>query len=284
MPDNCVAGVLPAGTINAVAKQTPEGDFVIGVNEGMFFFIEAVADIVSAYFPLGNQPRVALDNSGWAAGLFPALLMCLLGLEDYPPAITDDRSEERKELADQLREIATFFVAAHEYAHVILGHHEGAVKSGAQDLPVEIPLRQVQESEADQLGLILTLAYVDRAGWNLALGYCAADYYFGAYKFIEQFVGGVVRPIERVLLASAARRGFLIRMPLRVRSNTHPPIQGRRWLLSQFMQKIPGNAQGAPTVINHALTQAARTDKFIAAVWGRSRTEFSDQLMRHLAR
>jgi hypothetical protein len=270
----------------------------------MFFFIEAVADIVSAYFPLEDQPGAALIDDGWATRLFPALLLCLLGLEDYPPVVTDSRTAERKELAKQMRELATFFVAAHEYAHVILGHHKESVQGGPRDLPAEIPLRQVQETEADQWGLILTLAYADQRGWNLALGYWAADYYFGAYQFIEQFVAEVVRPIEKVLFASAARQGFMFRIPHRVRghirpwvlrqfmekvirptkkvlgfgSESHPPTEGRRWMLRQFMETMPGNVKGSPSVINRALEQAARTDGFIVAVWRRSSNEFADQL------
>ena len=291
VPSNCVAGVLPIQEINAVAKRTSDGCYIVGVNEGLFFFVEAVAEIASAYFPFDEQTDYASDIDYWGRPLFSTLLLDMLGVREYLPNVPDPRSEERRELAVQLREIATFFVVAHEYAHVILGHHiavngsKRQINSGQQVALDEIPLSHRLETEADVNGLILTLGFADRFGRNLALAYWAADYFLASIQFIEKFIANVVQPIAEVLVRSAERQGLSITMPLSVApGTTHPTVEVRRAVLQKVMQSIPGNRAEDPTVVNIGLKQANLTENFILDLWDASRETFSDQLAQGLSR
>src|SRR5262249_31656686 len=157
-----------------------------GVNEGLFFFAEAMADIVSAYFPFRDDSRSDLNSDDWAPCMFSSLLLDLMGWQGCVPSTTDPRSEERREAASQLRALSTFFVAAHEFAHIMLGHHkeirrsDRTVPAGPQVRMKAMLLNHRQEYEADRYGLIVTLAFADLRGYNLALACWAVDFYFAA--------------------------------------------------------------------------------------------------------
>ena len=304
VPGNCATGVLPLSEINAVAQRCRGGEaYVIGVNEGLFYFVEAMAHICAPYFPFTADPKAALMKDPNGCRLFAALLHSLAGFAEQSPLADLEPSNDQQVFTETMGLVMVFYVVAHEYAHVMHGHHEKLndsrrrIPAGAQLELDEIPLSQRMEFEADLTGLLTTLAFSDRKGNRLALPLWAADFYFVAITFWEQFITEVIRPVAQVLRDAAIRQGLDIIMPRSLPpSETHPPTPVRKAMLRAAMICM---AEGKPTKdltigdalrrkpprnteLDHAYSMADRSTSFIAALWQLAKEDFSNLMQTSL--
>ncbi|WP_433968008.1 hypothetical protein [Tunturiibacter gelidiferens] len=215
VPVNCVAGVFPLPEINAVAMALPnQAGYIIGVNEGLFHFVEGMAQICALYFPFSDDPMADLSKDQRGCTLFVELLSSLAAFTVTVPFQNAVMMYERTQLAETISILMTFYVASHEYAHVMLGHHarlghsSRKTTSGGRIECDEIPLSQQLEFDADFRGFMTTFAFADQMGGNRALALWAADFYFAAISFWEAF-SEEVEPIrassKRLCLATGAR-------------------------------------------------------------------------------
>jgi hypothetical protein len=307
VPENCAAGVLPLYEINAVAQKvrsSQEEAFAIGINEGLFFFVEAMAEICALYFPLSADHSAALKKDPRGCQRFATLLHSLADFSDKASRGKLEMQTERVEFTEILSDLMPLYVATHEYAHVMHGHHAKLNQSGRR-VPAgrhleleEIPLSQRMEFEADLTGLIVALGVGDNRRDRLALVLLAADFYFAAIMFWEQFIPGVIRPIAEVLKGAAMRQDIDVIMPISLApSETHPPTQIRRSMLRAAMICM---AEGIPTdslTIEEALRKkpppntelaiaydmADQFDGFIAALWQGAKEDFSNLVSSSLS-
>jgi hypothetical protein len=303
VPPNCVAGVFPLTEINAVAKALPnQSGYIIGVNEGLFYFVEGMAQICALYFPFSDDPMADFRKNPLGCALFAELLSSLAGFSDIAPFQNCAKTDEQTQLIETMSHLMTFYVSSHEYAHVMLGHHaalghsQRKIASGHIQFD-EIPLSQRLEFDADFTGLLTTLAFADRTANRLALTLWAADFYFAAVSFWEGFVEEVVTPVAHHLRDVALRQGLDVRLSAsRPVSETHPPTSIRR---SMLRGRMISTTEGPPfknltveealnkkppknTELDIAFTMGDRSSPFLAALWECSRASFSDSVRNAL--
>lgn len=197
VPANCVAGVFPLTEINAVAKVLPnQAGYIIGINEGLFYFAERMARICALYFPLSDDPIADLKTDMRGCKLFAELLSSMAAFTNKAQLQSVATTDEQALLAETMSLMMTFYVSAHEYSHVMLGHHARLgdsvrkISAGNRLEFDEIPLSQRLEFDADFKGLMATLAFADRSGHRLALALWAADFYFAAVSFWDTLQKG----------------------------------------------------------------------------------------------
>lgn len=295
VPKDCKIDIYPLEEINAVARSINSGkSFEIGINSGLLAFISNVSSISAGYFPLPQNPQEALNINPIGSRDFVLLLLCLVGFKETSRPLTESSyfDPDRVELAAMLRDLSTFYVVAHEYAHVMLGHHKrlsGArrrVSAGRYGTFDEIPLSHELELEADALAQTLTLAFAEQCEARLALALWAIDFYFACIAFLEQFIPDVILPIAHLMnKAARSRLGLDFPLPNSIPpSGTHPPPDFRREALRQIMVRMLGNERQEGTEIEAAYTMAKRSDPFIRSLWAVGKNSFSDavaQALRH---
>jgi hypothetical protein len=278
VPQNCAAGVLPLSEINAVAQrsQSPAGEiFVIGINEGLFYFVEGMAKICALYFSFSSGSVAALAKDSRGCKLFARLLHSMTGFADREPYADLKIPQERVEFAESMASLMPFYVAAHEYAHVMRGHHN-QLSLSRRKTPAgeyleldEIPLSQKLEFDADLTGLMTTLAAADTRGHRLALSLWAADFYFVAVSFWERFIPGVVIPIAAVLKDAARRNGIDVIMPRSLPpAGTHPPTSVRRSMVRAAMICGTQGISSQDLTIEDALRIKPPPNTELAAAYG----------------
>ena len=278
---------------------------MIGINEGLFFFVEAMAELCALYFPLPANPTVVLKIDPRGCQRFAALLHSMACFSDMVSREEIEMSNERAELKEALSFLMPLYVTAHEYAHVMHGHHASlnqfhrGIPAG-RDLELEeIPLSQRMEFEADLTGLTVALAIANSRGNRPALAHWAADFYFASIMFWEQFIPGVIRPIAETLKGAAMLQGIDVIMPRSLASpETHPPTLIRRRMLRATMicmeEGVPADSltieellrkKPSPnTELDVVHRMADQSDGFIAALWQGAEADFFNLVSSSLSR
>ena len=133
-----------------------------------------------------------------------------------------------------LRESMELFVLGHEYGHFIANHlQEGRqVKSAfGSEKVTEIVRSWSDELEADLYGLQLSVAAMRKAGFDTALAYCGADFFFTMLDIVERALD---------VLATGKEANGKDAPP-----GSHPPPAMRREFLRMAAQKSLKDGTGA---------------------------------------
>jgi hypothetical protein len=143
-PDGVYHGVFPTGLFNARVAPDGGGGLLVLVESGAFELIEYVATLVTG--PWSKDETV--DRIGRACSTYHA------SVDNVSPWLPDAQREldlvrkpswEQYRMAVGLTNAAEFFLLAHEWAHVILGHMAGpaprTVATPAGDLDVYVRSR-----------------------------------------------------------------------------------------------------------------------------------------------
>jgi hypothetical protein len=134
-------------------------------------------------------------------------------------------------VASSLRSSMELFVLGHEYGHLLAGHLDDRNTCAAMLPDVdakEIATSWKQELEADAIGLELMLCAQMKKGWDLALSFWGADFFFGCIDVVERAVGILRDGKEEMSL-----------------SPTHPPTALRRKTIRDLLRHSLKNEQSA---------------------------------------
>jgi hypothetical protein len=171
-------GELRLPEYNASAIRTPSGGFAIAVNMGFFLLTSEISELL--FSGLGIKVVGGPDDAGSIHGtdaplsqteiaqyLFAALGGYLDGRNPLvaPTAIHLQTDRTRLVVSSRLAVAINFFVTAHEYGHILLGHFSAPTRRLAlTGGPVTIARQDwQQEFQADHaaLGLLLLRAWSD---------------------------------------------------------------------------------------------------------------------------
>jgi len=209
--EKIVVGTLPTGEVNARAIRVPSGGIIIALNYGLFLFIHLLAKAVSSFFPLktdkDNKLVFSISDDDVTRYLganseghvrFVDVLLAYVVLGDPSYARQYFQKGPHFILTSVMRDIAEFFVVAHEYSHLFLNHCAmeprfqrkllGQVKVN------EIVRSWKDEMEADNLALQITLAYGQTCGYDLSLSYMGTDFLFSCMEIVEEASGSGPSP------------------------------------------------------------------------------------------
>ncbi|MBS1721920.1 MAG: hypothetical protein JSS66_02815 [Armatimonadetes bacterium] len=244
-----VFGTLPTGRVNGMAMGVPNtSQAIVLIEDGLFGFANLLAKAVSKAFPLkqsdGEGVHFSTDPTDLARQvetnpeIFERFIDVLLAyvIVGHPHAAKPYLPERNYSLlSDGVRDAMELFIVGHEYAHFILGHLESNTDDGGQFGDVgpeerELLLNWQAEFMADARGLEFMLDAMLHRGYDLALSYWGADYFFSCISIVERAV-------------SIIRTGEVSTMV----SSTHPPSEMRRESLRQIMKNsVPPETYGPP--------------------------------------
>jgi hypothetical protein len=150
-----------------------------------------------------------------------------------PPQPYDEKSFD---LAQHLREIATLFILAHEYAHLLLGHVSAPRASGPQSDAAQQPTAFQQELEAGWLACSLLDAILARRRVSRATQFMGVHFFFVATMLAELGVRAIETGKPRQLTALIPRDETEL-------GDTHPVALLRmasvnQWLARKFPQHL----------------------------------------------
>ena len=255
-----IFGSLPTGRVNGMALKVPGDEHVIILLEdGLFHFANLAAKAVCGMFPLsgGKEDRTTFPTSEEDLGrafasqpqngarFLELLLAYVFGGHPYL-AQSYLLHPEHQQLANVLMHSFELFVLGHEYGHFVCGHlSSGNTKKamfGAESSD-EIITSWQQEFEADTKGLEVTLAVMQKQGFDLAVAFLGADFFFGCVEIVERAI-------------SIARSGE-IAADL---ASTHPPTASRREMLRKLLShSVPKDVAQGPLrlceIVNSILQQ-----------------------------
>jgi hypothetical protein len=161
--------VLPTGLFNAEARLTQDGVLIL-INTGLalLLFQAAQAFAADAQFEAPGSGR-RLYTSGQIRENYVGMVLAYLAYGDSSlSAKLPFQGGVRGQFTDALWQSAQFFVAAHEFGHV-LGEHLSTARTKLLPAPgwegIELTAKtQEQEVEADQIAVRLAVAHVRASG------------------------------------------------------------------------------------------------------------------------
>jgi hypothetical protein len=194
-------GSLGTGDINGVAIEFENPDyFIVLIDDGVFGFANLLAKALAQCFPLvgseGDYLQISveldlvksrLEEKPDIADRFTQLVLgYVIGGNPHaaPPYLPE---KEYVGLLSIWRDAMEMFILAHEFGHASLGHLEGNTRAAiVHDGFNELPMSWQQEYEADQFGLFLTLATLNRRGLEPSLTYAGIEAFFLGLELIEK--------------------------------------------------------------------------------------------------
>lgn len=188
VPEDVAFGVLPTGQVNGRACAVPAGGLIVALDDGLFNFVYSLAKAIATLCEvtvtevdgsgevnvswLDNDIARSLQNNEhanlrWLEILFATFILGYPNQAPIRPLMGD-----RMYLSTMLTTAVEFFVVAHEFGHLILGHYERNHLASKRMLPggVEIDefeTARAEELEADRIGLELLLDYYKSRGFSL---------------------------------------------------------------------------------------------------------------------
>lgn len=198
LPEIPTFGTVRMGSFSAQIAGSGRGDYLILFASGLFGFANLLAKVIGDSFVLTEdnegysfstdfeQIKIRLKEKREIQKHFDDLMMGYMIRENAHAARQYFPSRELEAIASIIREGMEVFVAAHEYAHLILGHlsadtreirqkryrAEDTDSSSAEEERInEIIYNWKDETAADSLGADITMAVMMRKGYDRALAF-----------------------------------------------------------------------------------------------------------------
>lgn len=175
-----VFGTVSMGEFSAqICSPENSEDSLIIFSDGLFGFANLISKVIASCFPYIKDKKGALSFStdlnkiksnikknNLLIARFIDLMFSYMLQEDPHRAQQYLINKDNLFLSTIIRDSFEFFVAAHEYAHYVLGHLSDSTTEKLFDLESEkieaIAYNWKQELEADELGAYLTILYMGR--------------------------------------------------------------------------------------------------------------------------
>lgn len=215
VPEDVTFGLLPTGQVNGRACTVPAGGLIVAIDDGLFNFVYSLAKAIAALCEvtvtedadggaevdaswIDNDIARSLQNNEdanrrWLEILFATFI---LGYPNHCPMrpLLGDRAY----LTVTLTTAAEFFVVAHEFGHLILGHYDRSHSALKRMLPGgvevdEFETARAEELEADRIGLELLRDYHKSLGLSLDNTRWAVWFWTGCLNVLELMYGGPSR-------------------------------------------------------------------------------------------
>ena len=261
-------GTLPLGKATASAIRVPFTDeLIIVFHEGLFTFVNLLVKVVAAAIPSDGSVEPAtfyyahdqvdrrIEDNPVILERFIDVLKSYL-IEGRPHARGQYvLAQPNRTWCEILLQSAELFVLGHEYGHIIKGHfdQQGFQTPPAGSAPMaEILLSYAQEFEADEMGAILAAMAMKQRRFDLACGYCGADFFCTAADIVMRALGVLQRGTEDV-----------------PESETHPLWLDRRARLRRSLALGVGDANASIP-----LYVATTIDRILTTLWASARPDF----------
>jgi hypothetical protein len=215
VPKDVAFGVLPTGQVNGRACAVPAGGLIVAIDDGLFNFAYSLAKAIATLCEvtvtenadgvldvdvswIDNDIARSLENNEdanrrWLEILFATFILAHPNQVPMRPLLGD-----RAYLSTVLTTAVEFFVVAHEFGHLILGHYERNHMTSKQMLPGgvevdEFETARAEELEADRIGLELLRDYHKSLGLSLDNTRWAVWFWAGCLNVMELMYGGPSR-------------------------------------------------------------------------------------------
>lgn len=205
-------GILPTGQVNGRACAVPAGGLIVAIDDGLFNYAYSLAKAVAA---LCEVAVTRMDGGGevdiswidhdivrslrnneeasrrWLEILFATFVLGYPNANPMRPMVGD-----RVYLSTMLTTAVEFFLVAHEFGHLILGHYERNHTAVRRMLPGgvevdEFATARAEEFEADRIGLELLHDFHQNGGiFSLDNTRWAVHFWTGCLNVIELMSGG----------------------------------------------------------------------------------------------
>ena len=214
LPEEVAFGLLPTGLVNGRARAVPAGGLAIAIDDGLFNFVYSLAKAIATFCKVtvidtATIPELEVSwidndiaravrtnedaNCRWLEILFATFVI------GYPNEVP-----QRLLLGDRilfyvpLVTAVEFFVVAHEFGHLILGHYERNHTASRRKMPGgvevdEFETQREEELEADRLGLELLREHHRSLGLSLDNTRWPIWFWAGCLNIIELMSGGPAR-------------------------------------------------------------------------------------------
>lgn len=230
---NILFGTLPIGQVNGFAVNIDQSDYkLIILSEGVFGFFHLLTKAIGGLFCVPGSPGTmmpdklkimqVLDYSGIVWDRVFDLVMAYAVYQDpYRAKQYADPENTDCKMRDYLRNAVEIFIMGHEFGHIIHGHlGSRKIEHGNAN---EIILNQLQEFEADNIGLNLSMDVAVNKNIGTAIGFAGADFFLSSMHFFEKCLSllknGEVIDITNVY-------------------GTHPPFKLRRAFIRELLEKM----------------------------------------------
>lgn len=215
VPEDVTFGLLPTGQVSGRACAVPAGGLIVAIDDGLFNFVYSLAKAIAALCEVtvtkeadgGAEVNVSwIDNDiarslqnnedanrRWLEILFATFILGYPNQCPVRPLLGD-----RAYLSTTLTTAVEFFVVAHEFGHLILGHYERGHLASKRMVPGgfeydEFETARAEELEADRIGLELLRDYHKSRGLSLDNTRWAVWFWAGCLNVIELMYGGPSR-------------------------------------------------------------------------------------------
>ncbi|WP_312339438.1 hypothetical protein [Anaerospora hongkongensis] len=202
---NVLFGTMLTGKINACAMQSPSGDYIILLNQGLFTFSNLAAKAVASFIPYKdnkddgnytfsveeNDVAMQIEHNIQGHERFVDALIACIHANDPTQAKPYILDTKQAVIAELLRNTAELFVIAHEYSHVFLEHYPELKASKQENSPQEIDelcycSDWADECFSDILALQLILVHNTERGLDLALSYVGIEFFLSLITILEE--------------------------------------------------------------------------------------------------
>jgi hypothetical protein len=270
--DAAIIRAIPTGLINGTAWALPSGT-LIAIDDGLIVAIWHLIDTAVLFLPLEQVDENTINVSASFAAFVERLRadngdytrlrsMLRAALIYRNPMLTVGAPLEgmQAQVAASLRRTAEFFIVAHEYSHLVLGHFSRSSFSQKRHFTSDVTVSEARldwqpEFEADRLGIELALHR--QLGRTAATGQCASVY--TAYWAVG-LLFGVISIMEEVLAPPP----------------THPPAEARHTALRDFLN---GRCAAGRFFVEEDAVPIGALDLgwwLIRELWQQSRSAFED--------
>lgn len=211
VPEDVTFGLLSTGQVNGRACAVPAGGLIIALDDGLFNFVYSLAKAIAtlcAVTVTENNDSSAVNvswldsdiarslqnnenaNLRWLEILFATFILGYPNQAPVRPLFGDQAY-----LSVTLTTAVEFFVVAHEFGHLILGHYDRNHAASKLMLPDgvevdELETARAEELEADRIGLQLLFDYHKSHGLALDNTRWAVGFWAGCLNVIELMNGG----------------------------------------------------------------------------------------------
>jgi hypothetical protein len=206
VPEAVTFGLLPTGRVNGLACAVPAGGLIVAIDDGLFNFLYSLAKAIATFCDVTvtdssmdiswvdeDIARVVRMNEEanrrWLEALVATLVYGYPNVAPQRPLL-----DNRAYLVSMLVTSVEFFLVAHEFGHLILGHYERndatskwRLSSGAE--VEEINPEMEEELDADRLGLELLRKHHRSLGLSVDNTRWAIWFWAGCLNIIEEMLG-----------------------------------------------------------------------------------------------
>ncbi|HET7272402.1 MAG TPA: hypothetical protein VFI90_15120 [Rubrobacter sp.] len=238
LPEAVTFGLLPTGRVNGLACAVPAGGLIVAIDDGLFNFLYSLAKAIATFCEVTvtdfNVDISWIDkdivravraneeaNRRWLEALVATFVYGYPNVAPMRPLL-----DHRAYLVAALVTAVEFFVVAHEFGHLILGHYERNHVTSKQRLSSgaeveEINTEMEEELEADRLGLDLLREHHRSLSLSLDNTRWAIWFWAGCLNIIEEMLGT---------------------------ASTHPPASMRSERLLQRLAREDGTSITTPSL------------------------------------